>query len=193
MRFRDQRWRVPNASSDSGSLAEGVDVGPYLVKCGRNRHPSGRPNEWSHWPNDEPPLDGQMNDYIDQMDGQIDDEPPPSRRLKGPPSSSEANVSGLFPTSTKKWVARFSKRCWLCDTTPYQFAHVLGKADRGTEVLFNGNFIDFMLDGPENVITLCGACHQNFDHIDDPGWIFHPTDIKYFIQFECHDRERRAT
>jgi hypothetical protein len=50
-----------------------------------------------------------------------------------------------------------------------------------------------MLDGPENVITLCGACHQNFDHIDDPGWIFHPTDIKYFIQFECHDRERRAS
>jgi hypothetical protein len=66
---------------------------------------------------DEPPLDGQMNDYIDQMD------------------SSEANVSGLFPTSTKKWVARFSKRCWLCDTTPYQFAHVLGKADRGVLLL----------------------------------------------------------
>jgi hypothetical protein len=107
---------------------------------------------------DEPPLDGQMNDYIGQMDCQIDDEfmpldyqmnyyigqmdgaddelmPPPSRRLKGPPSSSEANVSGLFPTSTKKWVARFSKRCWLCDTTPYQFAHVLGKADRGVLLL----------------------------------------------------------
>jgi hypothetical protein len=50
-----------------------------------------------------------------------------------------------------------------------------------------------MLDGPENVITLCATCHQNFDRIDDPGWIFHPTDIKYFIQFECHDRERRAS
>ena len=50
-----------------------------------------------------------------------------------------------------------------------------------------------MLDGPENVITLCGTCHQNFNRIDDPGWIFHPTDIKYFIQFECHDHERRAS
>jgi hypothetical protein len=73
---------------------------------------------------DEPPLDGQMNDYIDQMDGQIDDEPP----LDG-------QMNELFPTSTKKWVARFSKRCWLCDTTPYQFAHVLGKADRGVLLL----------------------------------------------------------
>ena len=108
---------------------------------------------------DEPPLDGQMNDYIGQMDCQIDDEfmlpldcqmnyyigqmdgadddimPPPSRRRKGPPSSSEANVSGLFPTSTKLWIAKFSKNCWLCDSTPYQFAHVLGKADLGVLLL----------------------------------------------------------
>jgi hypothetical protein len=105
---------------------------------------------------DEPPLDGQMNDYIGQMDCQIDDEfmpldyqmnyyigqmdgagddlmPPPSR--KGPPSSSEANVSGLFPPSTKKWVSKISKHCWLCESTPYQFAHVLGKADRGVLLL----------------------------------------------------------
>ena len=101
---------------------------------------------------DEPPLDGQMNDYIGQMDCQIDDEfmppldcqmnyyidgadddliPPPSRRRKGPPSSSEANVSGLFPTFTKLWIAKFSKNCWLCHSTPYQFTHVLGKADLG--------------------------------------------------------------
>jgi hypothetical protein len=108
---------------------------------------------------DEPPLDGQMNDYIGQLDCQIDDEfmppldcqmnyyigqmdgadddlmPPPSRRRKGPPSSSEASVSGSFSASTKLRIANFSKSCWLCDSIPYQFVHVLGKADLGVLLL----------------------------------------------------------
>jgi hypothetical protein len=59
-------------------------------------------------------------------------------------------------------------------------------------VLFKGNFITFMLTGMQNAITLCPLCHANFDCAEDPGWVFYPTDLKYFIQFECDDRERRA-
>jgi hypothetical protein len=41
-------------------------------------------------------------------------------------------------------------------------------------------------------VALCGTCHTEFDFADDPGWVFHPTDIKYFIRFECEDRVRRG-
>jgi hypothetical protein len=109
-----------------------------------------------------PPLDGEMNGHIGQVEGQIDDGlmspldakmngqigdefmSPLDRQMDdyigqmnwiGPPSSSEANGSELFPTSTKLQISKFSKNCWLCGSTPYQAARVLGRADTGVLLL----------------------------------------------------------
>lgn len=42
-----------------------------------------------------------------------------------------------------------------------------------------------------NAIPLCPTCHQQFDCSWDPGFVFVPTDLPFFIEFEIEDRERR--
>ncbi|KAJ5977497.1 hypothetical protein N7501_000839 [Penicillium viridicatum] len=42
-----------------------------------------------------------------------------------------------------------------------------------------------------NSIPLCGSCHTEFDMSLDPGYVFFPADIQYFIDFERQDRARR--
>ncbi|EDN02656.1 hypothetical protein I7I51_07656 [Histoplasma capsulatum] len=42
-----------------------------------------------------------------------------------------------------------------------------------------------------NAVPLCPLCHDQFDLATDPGFLFIPTDLQYFIQFELKDRERR--
>jgi hypothetical protein len=36
------------------------------------------------------------------------------------------------------------------------------------------------------------VCHTAFDCYSDPGWVFFPSDLAYFIQFEEEDFERRV-
>lgn len=43
-----------------------------------------------------------------------------------------------------------------------------------------------------NHVLLCGTCHDNFDDIAFPGFIFVPTDLDYFIQEEEKDFARRT-
>jgi hypothetical protein len=42
-----------------------------------------------------------------------------------------------------------------------------------------------------NAIPPCPSCHDQFDCTFDPGFIFIPTDLQYFIEFELKDREHR--
>lgn len=42
-----------------------------------------------------------------------------------------------------------------------------------------------------NAIPLRPTCHCQFDLASDPGFVFIPTDLQYFIQFELEDRQRR--
>lgn len=51
--------------------------------------------------------------------------------------------------------------------------------------------INFNLRGPENGVALCPVCHANFDDAQDPGFVFFPVDIPFFIKRELEDRERR--
>lgn len=43
----------------------------------------------------------------------------------------------------------------------------------------------------DNGIQLCVACHRNFDN-SYPAWVFIPTDIQFFINFETSDWTRRS-
>jgi hypothetical protein len=44
-----------------------------------------------------------------------------------------------------------------------------------------------------NAIPLCPLCHRNFDDITNPGFIFIPADLDYFIEYEKADQERRRS
>ena len=54
------------------------------------------------------------------------------------------------------------------------------------------NLIPFdSLGHMDNAIPLCHGCHANFDDYINPGFVFAPTDLQYFIRFERKDRVRR--
>ena len=51
--------------------------------------------------------------------------------------------------------------------------------------------IGFSITSIANAIPLCPPCHGQFDCHIDPGLVFIPTDLQYFIDFELNDKERR--
>jgi hypothetical protein len=52
--------------------------------------------------------------------------------------------------------------------------------------------LNFILTSADNAIPLCPTCHAQFDRADDPGFIFIPVDLKYFIDYELRDRKSRS-
>ncbi|KAI4156934.1 MAG: hypothetical protein L6R39_000886 [Caloplaca ligustica] len=44
----------------------------------------------------------------------------------------------------------------------------------------------------ENSMDPCNRCHAALDHHEDPGWVFIPTDLNFFIDFERTDYRRRV-
>ena len=48
------------------------------------------------------------------------------------------------------------------------------------------------VDQLENAMPLCPLCHDALDETSAPGWVFVPTDLKFFLGFERKDFERRA-
>lgn len=64
-----------------------------------------------------------------------------------------------------------------------------------SELKRNGLITFEHLGSEQNAIALCGTCHANFDNPNQPGFIFLPTNLRYFIEFEKRDfsyREERA-
>ena len=53
--------------------------------------------------------------------------------------------------------------------------------------------LNFSCSGPENALILCSQCHAKFDMMQDPGWTLYPMDLDYFIEYENHDYELRAS
>lgn len=49
------------------------------------------------------------------------------------------------------------------------------------------------LTGPGNGVALCPTCHARFVNTNDPGYIFYPTDIDFFIDWEINDQLQRQT
>jgi len=43
----------------------------------------------------------------------------------------------------------------------------------------------------QNAIALCPTCHREFDDTQCPGFIFFPSNLQFFIDFELQDFERR--
>jgi len=47
------------------------------------------------------------------------------------------------------------------------------------------------LSDVNNGVHLCGLCHDNFDDINNVGFVFTPEDLPFFIRYEQNDAERR--
>ena len=41
----------------------------------------------------------------------------------------------------------------------------------------------------DNAMILCAQCHTKFE---DPGWVFYPADLEYFVAYEKNDYEHRV-
>ncbi|KKZ64670.1 hypothetical protein EMCG_01358 [[Emmonsia] crescens] len=54
-------------------------------------------------------------------------------------------------------------------------------------LLRSQGLLDYDLVSTANVIHLCPNCHVNFNHSSNPGFVFIPSDLGYFIRFEEDD------
>lgn len=52
--------------------------------------------------------------------------------------------------------------------------------------------LNFDCNSVDNAMVLCAQCHTKFDMMQDPGWIFYPADLEYFIAYEKHNYELRV-
>ncbi|KUM56278.1 hypothetical protein ACN42_g10940 [Penicillium freii] len=120
--------------------------------------------------------------------------PPSSRRSSAAhtmtTSSSRSSIasSGLFSAATKAETLRIAGAFRIPETSKPQ-------ANKSRIIQIPvweqaGLFI-FNYKNTQNAIPLCGSCHTEFDMSLDPGYVFFPTDIQYFIDFERRDRARR--
>ncbi|KAJ5359985.1 hypothetical protein N7517_009176, partial [Penicillium concentricum] len=124
--------------------------------------------------------------------------PPYSRRSSAAhtmtTSSSGSSIasSGLFSAATKAETLRIAgTTCWACSTRAPEICHVVPHHDPQIPVWEQAGLFIFNYKNTQNTIPLCGSCHNEFDMSLDPGYVFVPTDIQYFIDFERRDRARR--
>ncbi|PKY06594.1 hypothetical protein P168DRAFT_115733 [Aspergillus campestris IBT 28561] len=126
----------------------------------------------------------------------VDKSPSPGQ-IRSPSNMSEMSSqypkSDVFSVTTKLEVKRLSGDfCWACKTESPQIAHVVGKEDKQVSLWSKEGLLPFSLTSAANGIPLCATCHLEFDRAHDPGFVFFPSDLQYFIDFELRDRERRA-
>ncbi|KAK4994801.1 hypothetical protein LTR66_005242 [Elasticomyces elasticus] len=107
-------------------------------------------------------------------------------------SSSVISSTSGFSANVKKSILRSGTNCWHCGASPVHACHVVAKKDRSFERLKRQGLITFDYLGVDNGIPLCATCHDNFDDINSPGFIFFPSDLQFFIDFEEQDFQRRA-
>ncbi|KAK5016215.1 hypothetical protein BJ546DRAFT_955643 [Cryomyces antarcticus] len=119
------------------------------------------------------------------------------KRIQGPESENipVASSPSAFSQGTKRKVAMLDGACcWYCGATPAQTCHVFEKRDSSFEDALQIGAISFNHLGHEdNAIPLCPLCHHNFDNTSNPGWIFLPTDLRFFIESEERNFAMRQT
>ncbi|PYH98484.1 hypothetical protein BO71DRAFT_316258 [Aspergillus ellipticus CBS 707.79] len=106
--------------------------------------------------------------------------------------SAASSGSNAFSESTRlETKALAGLNCWACNTTQPQICPVVAKEDPQRDIWEEAGLFTFSYESAENAIPLCASCHVEFDLAIDPGYVFFPTDLKFFIDFEMEDRERR--
>ncbi|KAJ5933853.1 hypothetical protein N7454_006182 [Penicillium verhagenii] len=72
-------------------------------------------------------------------------------------------------------------------------AHVFAKEDGQTDRWEEAALIPpgSNLKGKENAVFLCKSCHCQFDNTSNPGIVFFPADLTFFIEWEKSDQALR--
>ncbi|PLN78865.1 hypothetical protein BDW42DRAFT_174029 [Aspergillus taichungensis] len=115
-----------------------------------------------------------------------------SRSMGSLASGSDVSHSSGFSETTRGQVeALYEEKCFACAVPYPEIAHVIPKADHAIEVWVQRGLVDFPLNSLTNAVPLCPTCHSQFDNHLDPGFVFVPKDLQYFIDYEREDHERR--
>ena len=100
--------------------------------------------------------------------------------------------SDTFSETTKRHVERESGgQCFHCGAVPVEICHVIPRRDSAYNELHQQGFLGFRLHESCNAVSLCPTCHANFDDTNNPGFVFLPAELDYFIEYEHNDWERR--
>ncbi|KAL1969800.1 hypothetical protein VTN77DRAFT_7309 [Rasamsonia byssochlamydoides] len=98
-------------------------------------------------------------------------------------SSEDSLKSDAFSAGTKLEVRRLTgEDCWACGNEWTHICHVVAKEDPQARLWDESGLINFSSTSARNAIPLCPTCHNQFDLAADPGFLFIPTDLQYFIQ-----------
>ncbi|PKY05542.1 hypothetical protein P168DRAFT_317065 [Aspergillus campestris IBT 28561] len=81
--------------------------------------------------------------------------------------------------------------CWACEIANSQAVYVVAREDMQEPLWRDQGLLNFSLTSADNGIPLCSTCQYLFERPDDPGFVFIPADLQYFIDFELKDRENR--
>lgn len=133
---------------------------------------------------------------------------------------SSSSRSSVFSANTEDILKELNKACWACSSffTSMKRTHVVPIGDtevryswlgcdqwnkwhgvlssfhifhKQTKYLKSLALLPFPITGYENGMMLCPNCHALFDDMLNPGWIFVPADLEYFINYELEDRRTR--
>ena len=53
---------------------------------------------------------------------------------------------------------------------------------------YDAGLVTSKLTSSTNGIALCPTCHARFNNLNDPGYLFYPEDLDFFIEFGLHDQ-----
>ncbi|KAJ5933852.1 hypothetical protein N7454_006181 [Penicillium verhagenii] len=102
---------------------------------------------------------------------------------------------GIFSAAVRrKAMDATNCTCWCCGTyDSIDIAHVFGKEDRQLRLWETAGLINFDPESHMNAVPLCKLCYSTHDSTSDPGFVFFPADLDFFLQFERNDKKRRSS
>ncbi|CAI7634513.1 unnamed protein product [Penicillium pancosmium] len=115
------------------------------------------------------------------------------------PQSSPGRASHEFTPVAKDQMAGDypADRCWACEMRypPPHHCHVIAICDQQPERWMDANAFprNFTKKDSSNGVKLCPNCHALFDDAYNPLFVFFPTDLQYFIDYEKRNAKERNT
>ncbi|KAK0928248.1 hypothetical protein LTR29_017464 [Friedmanniomyces endolithicus] len=112
-----------------------------------------------------------------------------SRSMKGSDGGSDT-----FSETTKRRILfdiADEPNCLHCRGERSLFCHVIAVADRSYEKYRKYGFLHHRRSDYTNGVLLCSSCHTAFDDPYDPGLVFFPEDLQWFLDYEERERAGR--
>ncbi|KAL8827486.1 MAG: hypothetical protein Q9170_006996, partial [Blastenia crenularia] len=113
----------------------------------------------------------------------------------GPQAAVEPRApTTAFSVAVKRAIERDGSDCWHCGSLDkLEHIHLLGQTKHGIMARLQSQGLTNIqyLHQKENGMYLCNRCHSALDEVEDPGWVFIPTNLAFFLDAENADYSRR--